>query len=208
MKSEGILMVLSGPSGAGKGTVCRALLEKQPGIHLSISATTRKPRAGEVDGVNYFFVSREKFQRMIDAGELLEWAEIYGNYYGTPLKSVEENLARGEDVLLEIDVQGGLQVKRKFPSAVLVFLLPPSRAALVERLTGRGTDPIEEIQRRLHWANTELKFLFSYDYIVINRKIEEAVATLQSILVAEKCRPQRIKLDESWGITGLKENSW
>jgi guanylate kinase len=152
-----------------------------------------------VDGVNYFFVSREKFQQMVDAGELLEWAEVYGNYYGTPLKAVKDALARGEDVLLEIDVQGGLQVKKKFPSAVLVFLLPPSRAVLVERLTGRGTDSAEEIQRRLHWANTELGFLKRYDYVVINRQVEEAVATLQAIILAEKCRPQRLKIDESWG---------
>lgn len=191
-------MVLSGPSGAGKGTVSRALLERQKGIHLSISATTRTPRAGEVDGLNYFFVSREQFQDMIAAEELLEWAEVYGNYYGTPVKAVEQALVRGEDVLLEIDVQGGLQVKNKFPAAVLVFLLPPSRDVLAERLMGRATDSAEEIQRRLHWTTTELQFLFRYDYVVINRRVEEAVCAIQSILVAEKCRPRRVKLDPSW----------
>ncbi|WP_027717218.1 guanylate kinase [Desulfovirgula thermocuniculi] len=200
MKAKGVLLVLSGPSGAGKGTVCRALVEKEPNIRLSVSATTRKPRAGEVDGVNYFFVTRERFQEMIKAGELLEWAEVYGNYYGTPRKAVEEALQEGYDVLLEIDVQGGLQVKEKFPEAVLIFLLPPSRAALVERLTGRGTDSAEEIRRRLRWASTELQSLYRYDYVVINRRVEEAVATIQAIITAEKCRPQRVQLDESWGL--------
>ncbi|MBE3588951.1 MAG: guanylate kinase [Thermoanaerobacteraceae bacterium] len=195
---DGVLLVLSGPSGAGKGTVCRALLEKQPGLHLSVSATTRQPRSGEVDGVNYFFVSEEQFKNMVAGQELLEWARVYNHYYGTPVKAVQQALARGEDVLLEIDVQGGLQVKEKFPLAVLIFLLPPSRAELAARLKGRGTDSVEEIERRLQWADTELQYLERYDYVVINRQVAEAVVTIQAILTAEKCRPRRVKLDPSW----------
>jgi guanylate kinase len=157
MKS--VLIVLSGPSGAGKGTVSRVLLRQLPDLVLSISATTRLPREGELDRVNYYFISRAKFSEMIARDEFLEWASVYDHYYGTPRFPVEEALARGKDVLLEIDVQGGLQVKQKFPEAVLIFLLPPSRDELKTRLIKRGSESLEEVEKRLRWALTEMQSL-------------------------------------------------
>lgn len=195
---EGMLVVLSGPSGSGKGTICRALLDAESRLQLSISATTRPPRPQEVDGVNYFFVSRERFRQMIAAGQLLEWAEVYGQYYGTPRQAVEDALARGRDVLLEIDVQGGLQVREKFPAAVLIFVLPPSREVLARRLRGRASDAPEEIDKRLHWAEREVKLISRYDYLVQNDRLEDAVSTVRSILTAERCRPGRARWYQGW----------
>ncbi|MGB9846413.1 MAG: guanylate kinase [Desulfotomaculales bacterium] len=193
MAAKGILVVLSGPSGAGKGTVVSALLRKLPGLVLSVSATTRTPREGEVDGASYYFLSREKFLSMIQGEELLEWAEVYGNYYGTPRRAVEKALAEGKDVLLEIDVQGGLQVKEKFPDAVLIFLLPPSLEELRARLAGRGSEPEEEVERRLAWALSELRTFPRYDYAVVNDRVEEAAEKIRSIITAEKCRTARFE---------------
>lgn len=193
MAGKGILIVLSGPSGAGKGTVVGALLRKLPGLVLSVSATTRLPRENEVDGVNYYFITREKFLSMIESGEFLEWARVYDNYYGTPRRAVEKALAEGKDVLLEIDVQGGLQVKAKFPDAVLVFLLPPSWDELASRLAGRGSEPREEVEKRLAWAQDELRTFPRYDYVVINDRVEEAAEKIRSIITAEKCRTARFE---------------
>ena len=137
---KGFLIVVSGPSGAGKGTVCTAFLKEHEDVAYSVSATTRAPRSGEQEGVNYYFLSRGEFESMIANGELLEWAEVYGNYYGTPLKKIEEKLARGQDILLEIDTQGALNVQKKFPDGIYVFILPPSIQELEKRLRGRGTD--------------------------------------------------------------------
>ncbi|MEW5898651.1 MAG: guanylate kinase, partial [Bacillota bacterium] len=175
MVEKGILVVLSGPSGVGKGTVSQALLQAEPNLVLSVSATTRLPRNGETDGVSYYFVSREKFSLMIEGDEFLEWARVYDNFYGTPRLPVEETLARGKDVLLEIDVQGGLQVKSKLPEAVLIFLLPPSWKELEARLAGRGSESAEEVQKRLQWAKRELQSLSLYDYAVVNERVEKAV---------------------------------
>ena len=135
---KGFLIVVSGPSGAGKGTVCSAFLKEHEDVAYSVSATTREPRAGEQEGVNYYFLSRGEFESMIENGELLEWAEVYGNYYGTPLKKIEEKLSKGQDILLEIDTQGALNVQKKFPDGVYVFILPPSIEELAKRLRGRG----------------------------------------------------------------------
>jgi guanylate kinase len=190
---KGILVVLSGPSGAGKGTVSQALLHRLPHVIFSISATTRLPRKGEVDGVNYYFISRQRFAEMIAGDEFLEWATVHDNYYGTPRFPVVEALAHGKDVLLEIDVQGGIQVKQKFPEAVLIFLLPPSQAELRSRLIRRGSEPIGEVEKRLKVALTEMQSLSLYDYVVVNDQVEHAVSKIQSIMVAEKCRTSRFE---------------
>ncbi len=185
---KGSLIVVSGPSGAGKGTVCDAFLGAHGEIAYSISATTRAPREGEQDGVNYYFLSRAEFERMIDNGELLEWAEVYGNYYGTPLKKIEERLARGEDILLEIDTQGALNVQKKFPDGVYVFILPPSFDELEKRLRGRGTDSEAVVARRLAAAAGEIAAAKQYAYTIVNDKVENAVRTLSAIVAAEHAR--------------------
>ncbi len=182
-------MVLSGPSGVGKGTICQALCQRHNRIAVSVSATTRAPRPGETDGVHYFFVSRERFRTMIERNELLEWAQVYQDFYGTPRAPVARSLAEGRDVVLEIDVQGALQVKEKLPAAVLVFIYPPSLEELERRLRRRGTDAEERIARRLEWARSELEAMPKYDYVVVNDRVEAAVAKIEAIMVAEKCRP-------------------
>ena len=190
MIEKGNLLVISGPSGAGKGTLCRVLVEKDPAIKLSVSATTRPPRGDERDGLHYHFLTRAVFQRMIEAGDLLEWAEVYSNYYGTPRRLVYDVLEQGRDVILEIDIQGALQVKEKIRPAVLIFIAPPSLGELRRRLTARGTDAPEEIARRLSFTLAEMKLASRYDYIVLNDEVGPAVAKLQSIVRAEKCRPR------------------
>lgn len=188
---RGNLIVLSGPSGAGKGTLCRYLLSSQSGLQLSISATTRPPRNGEVDGVHYFFMTKEDFEKQIQAGCFLEWAQVYDNFYGTPYRPVEEALAQGKDVLLEIDIQGALQVKQHYPEATLIFIAPPSLEELARRIYGRGTDSSDVIQKRLSMASAELEYIDRYDYCVINDDVERASARLKAILTAEKCRVYR-----------------
>ncbi len=184
MAKRGILAVISGFSGAGKGTIMRELVKRYP-YYLSVSATTRPPREGEVDGKDYFFHTREEFQKMIQDGELIEWAEYVGNFYGTPKKAVEQQLEEGKDVLLEIEMQGGLLVKEQFPDALLVFVTPPSADELKSRLTGRATESPEEITRRLARAVEEVAFMKSYDYIVVNDDLEEAIAQLHQIISNE-----------------------
>jgi guanylate kinase len=191
---RGILFVVSGPSGAGKGTVCRALTERLPKIHLSVSATTRPARSGEIDQVHYYFVSRTDFQDRISRGEMLEWADVYGDYYGTPREPVDRILDQGQDVILEIDVQGALQVRGRMPEAVLLFLSPPSFAELERRLRNRGTDTEEKIEKRLNWAHRELNSFPSYDYVVINDRVEAAVEKIMAVMVAERCRTKRFQL--------------
>lgn len=181
---KGILTVVSGFSGAGKGTIIKEL-RKQYDYELSISATTRQPRKGDVDGVDYFFKTREEFEQMIKDDKLIEWAEYVGNYYGTPKEYVEEQLKAGKDVLLEIEMQGGMLVKKQFPDAMLVFVTPPSAEILKNRLTGRATESAEEIERRLHRASEEADYMEQYDYILINDILEESVEELHHLIQSE-----------------------
>ena len=193
-KARGQLIVLSGPSGVGKSTVISELLGQRQDIHFSVSFTTR---VGEANGVNYNFVDRPEFERMIADGELLEHAEYVGNYYGTSLKVIEEKLAAGIDVLLDIEVQGAAKVRAKCPEAVLIFIIPPSFEELSRRLHGRHTDGEDVIAGRLQKAREEYKEIPHYDYLVVNDKVSEAAAEIISILVAEGCRTRnRIHLVE------------
>ena len=185
MSKTGLLIVISGPSGTGKGTICQDLLQKHAEIAYSISATTRKPRAGEINGQNYYFLDKAVFERMIDQGELLEWAEVYGNYYGTPLKRIQDKLAAGQDILLEIDTQGAMNVQRKFPEGVYIFILPPSLKELERRIRGRGSATEESLQKRLGAAKAEIHIGKNYKYVVVNDTVEGATARIASILAAE-----------------------
>ena len=188
---QGLLLVVSGPSGAGKGTICGLLREQMPNLGYSISATTRQPRVGEIDGKNYFFKTVAEFKEMISQEQLLEYAEVYGNYYGTPRKFVMDQLDAGKDVLLEIDIQGALQVKKRFPQGVFVFIVPPSLEILAKRLRGRGTDAEDVIERRLASAVAELGYATEYDYILINDIAEEEAEKLLNIMKAERNKVER-----------------
>lgn len=183
---KGILTVISGFSGAGKGTIMKELLSKYS-YFLSISATTRSPREGEIDGVHYYFQSKESFEKMIQNNELVEWAEYVGNYYGTPKKALQEQLDEGKDVILEIEMQGGMSVKEQFPDALLIFIVPPTADELRSRLVGRGTESKEQITNRLAHANEEAAFMKAYDYIVINDNLEDAVEQIHSIIQNQHC---------------------
>ena len=189
-RDRGILIVLSGPSGAGKSTVIAALMKRRDDIRFSVSATTRPPRPGETNGKDYFFISREEFDRMIGADAFLEHAEYVGNCYGTPAAPVEENLAAGYNVLLDIEVQGAEQVLKKRPDAVSVFLCPPSLAELERRLRGRGTDTEEKIKGRLETARREYDKAKNYAYIVVNDDADAAAAELDGIITAGLCRSE------------------
>lgn len=194
MKSKGLLVVLSGPSGVGKGTVRQALFatdhDKNQFLY-SVSATTRQPRPGEVDGKDYFFVKRSQFEQMIEDEKLLEYAEYVGNYYGTPLEYVEEMTEKGKDVFLEIEVQGALQVKRRMPDGVFIFLAPPNLSELESRIVNRGTDSEEVIAKRMQQAREELQLMTQYDYVVENDSVEKAVKRIQTILNAEHLKTDR-----------------
>lgn len=192
LNHRGLLIVLSGPSGVGKGTVRKALFEMPDQEFVySVSMTTRAPRPGEVDGVDYYFVSREEFERQIAAGNLLEYAEFVGNYYGTPKDKVEEQLNKGKEVILEIEVNGAFQVREKCKDAVFVFLVPPTREALYERLKSRGTESEERILARIDKANKEFKLAHQYDYIVVNDEIYNAADRIMAIIRAEHAKTFR-----------------
>ncbi len=200
--NNGLLIVMSGPSGTGKGTVCAELLKNESDLFLSISATSRNIRAGETDGVTYNYTTAENFEKMIENGSMLEWAVYNGNYYGTPKATTESMLAEGKNVLLEIDVQGALQIKKNFPEAVLIFILPPSMEELERRLVERGRENREQIDERLKTAEFEIDNAVNYDYAVVNAKLPECVAAVSDIINAEKYSTKR-NINEL--IAGLKK---
>nr|WP_207204890.1 guanylate kinase [Clostridium minihomine] len=189
--TKGLMVVFSGPSGVGKDTVLRALLAQEDSVKLSVSATTRSPRPGEQDGRDYYYVTREQFQTMIENGEVLEHAEYCGNYYGTPLGPIQEWQGKGYDVILEIEVQGGAQIKEKNPDCVSVFLLPPSLEVLESRLRDRASDSEDVIEKRLTAACDEIQQARNYDYLIVNDTVEHAVEQIRAILCAEKLRFHR-----------------
>lgn len=184
MSNKGVLTVISGFSGSGKGTVVGKMVDSYD-YALSISATTRKPRTGDVDGVHYFFLTKEEFEGRIKDNGFLEWAEYVGNYYGTPKDYVEKMLSEGKNVILEIEMQGGLKVKEQCPEAVLIFMVPPSAKELKNRLINRGTEDMETINRRLMRASEEIEYIDDYDYIVINEDIDECAGAIHRIIQNE-----------------------
>jgi len=192
MREKGLLIVISGPSGAGKGTVCKALLSKSD-VWLSVSATTRLPRVGEEHGKNYYFITKDEFESRIKTADFLEYAEVYGNYYGTPKSSVIEMLDKGKDVILEIDIQGALKVKEAFPEGVFIFILPPSMEELQNRIVNRGSETPESLFTRLNSAYEELNYVSKYNYAVVNDTVDETVRKIQSIIIADKCRIDRME---------------
>lgn len=185
---EGNLFVLSGPSGVGKGTVLDKLLKEFTGVNYSVSATTRKPRPGEEEGKDYFFLSEEEFFKLRDDDQFIEWAKVHNNYYGTPKKYVDKSLKSGNDVILEIDIQGAKQVRKKYPDAIFIFLVPPSFEELKKRLNLRDSEDCKTKRLRLKNARSEMEEIRNYDYRVLNDKIEEAVKKIKAIIIAEKCR--------------------
>ena len=189
---KGLLLVISGPAGVGKGTINLSLISRNSDIRMSVSATTRSPRPGEIDGVHYFFKSEEEFQKMIEDGAFLEYMRVFNtHYYGTPKSFVEQELDEGRSVILEIDVQGAMRVKKAYPDAVLVFIAPPSMSALKERLIGRNTETPEQIEKRFATAYDEVRMMDRYDYIVVNDVLDIAVSRMEHIIQAEKCRATR-----------------
>lgn len=191
MNREGILVVISGFAGTGKGTVVKGLLEKYDNFALSVSMTTRSPRPGEENGKSYFFVDKDTFEKTISEGGLIEYASYCDNYYGTPKAYVEEQLKEGKDVILEIEIQGALNIKKMFPTALLLFIMPPSAKELKDRLVGRGTETPEVIDKRMRRAAEESEGIENYDYIVINDKVDQCVTDTYSIIEAAHMKPSR-----------------
>ena len=189
MKKRGLLVVVSSPSGGGKGTILKELFRRNENLKMSVSATTRAPRPGEEHGVHYYFITKDEFKTNIENHAMLEYAEYCDNFYGTPKKFVDEAMEQGKDVVLDIEVQGALQVVHKRPDVVRIFIAPPSWQALEERLTSRGTDSPEKVQKRLVRAKVELQTANTYDYFVINDTVERAVREINAIMLAEHCKP-------------------
>ncbi len=195
---KGDLFVISGPSGVGKTVLCHRLLRQVPGISFSVSYTTRGPRKGESDGIDYHFITQDRFREMASNGEFLEWAEVYGESYGTARSEVLSRLDSGEDILLDIDVHGARQVRRSFPETILIFLLPPSWSVLEARLKGRGTEDPSMLRLRMSKAKSELETVHEYDFAVINTDLPQATEDLKSIVLAQRCRVSRVLEGGSW----------
>ena len=186
---KGKTFIICGPSGVGKGTVVARLLASDPTLYFSVSATTRAPRTGEIDGVHYHFLTKERFEEWIDAGDFLEYAQYVGNYYGTPRQYVDQAMEQGRDVLLDIEIQGAEQVRLKRPEAVRIYVAPPSWEELERRLIGRGTEDMEKVRSRLARGREEFKASKDFDYFVVNDTVDHAVEELRAIMLAEHCRP-------------------
>jgi len=197
--TEGVLLIISGPSGVGKGTVCRHLIEQRNDLKLSVSTTTRPPRPGEEEGREYFFASEDSFKEMIREKAFLEWARVHGHYYGTPKEVARKVITSGNDLILEIDVQGAAQVRKNSPGAVLIFLAPPSFEALEDRIKGRGTEDAQRMRQRLITAREEMEAYSLYDYLVINDYVQKAADLISSIIDSEKCRVNRGVRPPGWG---------
>lgn len=193
---RGSLFVISAPSGAGKTTLCQKLREIVPDVKFSVSYTTRKPRVGEVDGVHYIFVDEDEFRAMIAEGEFVEWAQVHGNFYGTSKRRMEDMINEGFDVMLDIDVQGGRQIKEHFPDSILIFVLPPSMDELKKRLIGRMSDAEDMIKKRLKNAIDEIREYKNYDYVIINDVLDDALEDMVAIIIAERVRAS--KIEEGW----------
>jgi guanylate kinase len=191
MQQRGLLVVISGPSGTGKGTVCKKLLAERENVRYSVSTTTRKPREGEVEGKNYFFVTESKFLDMLEKDALIEWDKYCDNYYGTPKAFVDQCVEAGTDVILEITVEGALEIKQKYPECVLVFIVPPSLEELRRRIESRATECCDVIEKRLEQAANELKYVAKYDYLILNDSVENAVLNIEKVLDAERLKPSR-----------------
>jgi guanylate kinase len=192
IEKKGILFVLSGPSGVGKGTVRKALFEKATDLQYSISVTTREPRRGEQDGIDYFFRKQDEVEKMIEDGQFIEWAKYVNNYYGTPRDYVEKTLTEGKDVFLEIEVQGAMQVRENFSEGVFIFLFPPSLEELKNRIVNRGTETEELVRNRLLAAKEEIDMMDAYDYVVVNDEVDHAVEKILSIVQSEHCKRERV----------------
>lgn len=189
---KGLLLVVSGPAGVGKGTINQSLIARNSDIRMSVSATTRSPRPGEIDGIHYFFKTEDEFQKMIESGAFLEYMRVFNtHYYGTPKSFVEQELSEGRSVILEIDVQGAMRVKTAYPDAVLIFIAPPSMSELKSRLIHRGTESSEAIERRFETAFQEMEYVSRYDYVVVNDILDLAIARTEDIIVAERCKVSR-----------------
>ena len=192
-KEMGSLIVVSGPSGCGKYTVIKKLTELNNNVHVSVSCTTRQPRVGEQDGKDYYFISKEEFEKKIESGEFLEYAEYVGNYYGTLKSTIQEKLESGIDVVLEIEIQGALKVKKALPDTIFIFLLPPTMRELKKRLENRGTETKEKVLNRFRQAYNEINEITQYNYVVINDEVEKAATKMNAILLSERCRVDRIE---------------
>lgn len=190
--NRGILFIISGPSGAGKGTICKAYMEQAKNTYLSVSATTRAPRAGEKEGESYYFLSTYEFEKRIRDNDFLEYARVYDNYYGTPKSKVEEMLELGYDVILEIDIQGALKVQQNNSEGIFIFILPPSMEELKRRIIGRGSETQESLIKRFQSAFTEINYVSEYHYAVVNTTVDEALEKVKAIVLAEKCRVNRV----------------